>query len=508
MCFDVLTETERFDVENNLFVNNIPNALIACPKLEVINLSSNYIDGYIPWQIGLRKHMREIELHHNKLSGSLPLDIFHLENIEVLNIRSNSLTGLIPTDIGNLQNATFISLSHNSLKGRIPPQFESLSKLEYLHLHNNLLTGKAPNMPWLREIGNMLGDTNRYITDCGDPSFLLENPISCPSCTLCCNSDALCQENIIWLLSTEKGAFIIIFGFPVLLAIVFYVSYLGVKLLCTQTQISGKRQTIYLVDEDSTYCLVFAKSYLGWIIYLVVFILQGCIYYMFLLASSFTSDSSDWQFTYQCPPTSESCINDRDVSQFGWALFFVVTLSTLSVDYINSSLQIRKSVRARSWRMFFSGFLYLGMTVMALLGSVFYNMALTTTNTELILNAVILLFINDLDEQLMNAMQALAPDWVDKRIEEVRETLSSPPFEFEQRRHASMEDNSKDLNNERNFPVSSFSEAELSNEYRSRNEMFMDHPVIPSVPAIEAVYMRSARKSSYRKQHNNIKRGW
>ena len=139
--------------------------------------------------------MREIELHQNELSGSLPVDIFHLENIERLAVQSNSLTGLIPTDFDNLQNAAFISLSHNSFKGRIPQEIKSLSKLEFLHLHNNLLTGIAPNMPWLREIGQMLGETNRYITDCGDPSYLLANPISCPSCTLYCNSDTLCQEN-------------------------------------------------------------------------------------------------------------------------------------------------------------------------------------------------------------------------------------------------------------------------------------------------------------------------
>ena len=71
-----------------------------------------------------------------------------------------------------------------------------------------------------------------------------------------------------------------------------------------------------------------------------------------------------------------------------------------------------------------------------------------------------------------------------------------------------MEDNLNDLNKERKFPASSFSEAELSNGYGSRNEIFMDDPVMPTEPAIEAVYMRSARQSSYREKQNNVKSVW
>ena len=135
---------------------------------------------------------------------------------------------------------------------------------------------------------------------------------------------------------------------------------------------------------------------------------------------------------------------------------------------------------------------------MAIFGSYYYNMALATTNTELIVNAVILLFINDLDEQLMNAMQALAPDWVDERIEEVRATLSSPQFQASETTPAASEDNFKTLNKERN-PASSLSEEELSNGFDT---------VMPIEPAIEAVYMRSARQSSYREQSSFGKSGW
>ena len=144
---------------------------------------------------------------------------------------------------------------------------------------------------------------------------------------------------------------------------------------------------------------------------------------MFLLASSFTTISSDWQFTFRCPSTTTECKDSSTVNTFGWIMFFVVMLLTLSVDYINSALQIRKAVAILDLRLFVSGFLFLSISVLAMFCSFYYNLALATTNTELIVNAVILLFINDLDEQLMDALGALVPDWVDERVEEAKNNL-------------------------------------------------------------------------------------
>ena len=100
-------------------------------------------------------------------------------------------------------------------------------------------------------------------------------------------------------------------------------------------------------------------------------------------------------------------------------MFFVVTLFTLSVACIKSTKLILLSAAKFDLRKFVSGFFHLGMTIFALFSSYYYNLALATTNTELIVNAVVLLFVNDLEEQLMNAMQALAPGLVEIMYEEI-----------------------------------------------------------------------------------------
>ena len=46
--------------------------------------------------------------------------------------------------------------------------------------------------------------------------------------------------------------------------------------------------------------------------------------------------------------------------------------------------------------------------------SVLYNRAIATTNTQLIVNAVILLFVTDLDEKVYELMLACKPQWVER----------------------------------------------------------------------------------------------
>merc|ERR1719162_1271059 len=138
----------------------------------------------LPASIGKPREMRVLELEENKLSGSIPNALFELSDIETLMLQSNQLTGSIPTLIGLFVNAIVIGLNHNNIKGTIPAELTDLKNLQRVHLHQNELTGIAP------KIG-----IESFITDCGQPSYLLSSPLKCDSCTMCCNSERQCREN-------------------------------------------------------------------------------------------------------------------------------------------------------------------------------------------------------------------------------------------------------------------------------------------------------------------------
>jgi len=402
---------ESFDTENNLLTGFIPHELIACSELVEINLSQNNFKGTIPTAIGALQSLNVLKLDQNSLTGSLPSEIFYARNIETFQLQSNLLTGSIPDAVGNLDRANLIAMNHNSLKGSIPRAFEDMSNLEWLQLHRNHLTGQAPYLPRMTKFG----ENERYMTDCGEPSFELPNKLICETCTTCCNSEQWCQANRKWSFPIVGVAFVLMITIPIASGLLLYFF----NRFCHDS-----KNPLDIYDENTTYCLFFADTKLAWLMYSTPFIIQGCFYYVFLLASSFESEYSEWQFTIRCPGTKTFCEDENEVAMVGWILFYCISFPSLGNDFMYSFFQIRKASYYVSPRLYFSGFLNLGMTVMAIFTSVYYNLALATSNGELVVNALILLFVNGLDEEFMRILKIMAPEWVELRMEEVRDNVT------------------------------------------------------------------------------------
>lgn len=109
----------------------------------------------------------ELDLGVNNLRGTLPAAaIGELTDLKVLNlsgtmglglnITTNYISGTIPTQIGNLTNLTKLSLSNNNLSGRIPTEIQKLTNLKELALSNNKLTS-------LTSIKNLKKLTSLYL---------------------------------------------------------------------------------------------------------------------------------------------------------------------------------------------------------------------------------------------------------------------------------------------------------------------------------------------------------
>jgi len=91
----------------------------------------------------------------------------------------------------------------------------------------------------------------------------------------------------------------------------------------------------------------------------------------------------------------------------------------VGVDIINGLLQIRKAIDLFDIHLLCSGFVLLFLALLALATSIIYNHAIAETSTDMVVNSVILLFINDIDEKAMQVMKAFAPKWTEHRIAEV-----------------------------------------------------------------------------------------
>ncbi|KAL1096555.1 hypothetical protein V6Z11_D06G230200 [Gossypium hirsutum] len=158
-------------LNGNNFTGMIPNVL-AYSRLNILDLSNNYIYGEVPswiWNMnqlfgrlpqwrGNASNLALVSMADNQLEGSIPRAICSLNlKLQFLDLSMNSLSGTLPScfkpvllqealpnafhDSSSLET---LDLSYNHLKGNIPNWVSNLSELSYLLLRRNHFEGEIP----------------------------------------------------------------------------------------------------------------------------------------------------------------------------------------------------------------------------------------------------------------------------------------------------------------------------------------------------------------------------
>ena len=374
--------------------------------MRTFDISQNKFNGIVPTLLGQLHKIINIRLNENEIKGSLPSELFDLTHINVLMLQSNKLTGSIPTMVGKLEKMTKLILNHNSLKGNIPSELHNLKHLETIHLHHNQLTGIAPNFTET----NMIS----FITDCGFPNYALPNPLKCHSCTMCCNSEGACQEtkskSNIWTLSIQ------VVGLMIIGCMLFFSLISIIKSAFGNRQVDLK--DIY--TATSVHSFIFAKCKASKIIYALSIFLQLALFIVYMQASDINKEATDWKFTYQCPDNRIDCIDLKKSNDLGWFMFTTVILCFMGPYIIMSIKQIDQGIIRKNFLLVLSGLILFFLTTFAIYCSFVYNRALAIRNTDLILNAIVLIFIMELDDQIFVILKKLFPKWttnVEKTIQ-------------------------------------------------------------------------------------------
>ncbi|KAI5668487.1 hypothetical protein M9H77_18340 [Catharanthus roseus] len=144
---------QRFIIaENNLtresstpeltFITSLTN----CRDLELVEMSLNQFDGFLPTSIGnFSSSLNLFKAFGCKIWGTIPNEIGSQASLTAIYLDSNELTGSIPSTVGKLQNVERIYLEHNRLQGPIPTELCQLPKLGDLYLSDNMLNGSIPD---------------------------------------------------------------------------------------------------------------------------------------------------------------------------------------------------------------------------------------------------------------------------------------------------------------------------------------------------------------------------
>ncbi|KAH7867259.1 hypothetical protein Vadar_031007 [Vaccinium darrowii] len=155
------------DISSAGIAGNIPSWFWdLSPRLDVLNLSHNQINGMLPDQILKFQNAKTIDLSNNRLRGPIPLVPKWLLSLNLsknkfggllsflcaitgelliyLDLSNNRLSGELPYCLCHFKDLSIISLAYNNLYGKIPNSIGSLRQIEILNLRSNNFSGKVP----------------------------------------------------------------------------------------------------------------------------------------------------------------------------------------------------------------------------------------------------------------------------------------------------------------------------------------------------------------------------
>ncbi|XP_060668876.1 receptor-like protein 53 [Ziziphus jujuba] len=150
--------------------------LKSLPRLDVLDLSHNRIEGPIPkWFLSVGIDTLNLQgpvvvppdsiayyiVSNNNLTGGIQPLFCKLKNLQFLDVSNNLLNGTIPHFLGRLCtrassshfNFTTLDLSNNRLQGKVPHSLSKCKQLEILNLGHNEIKDTFPS--WLAKLSKL-----------------------------------------------------------------------------------------------------------------------------------------------------------------------------------------------------------------------------------------------------------------------------------------------------------------------------------------------------------------
>ncbi|KAF8100324.1 hypothetical protein N665_0227s0056 [Sinapis alba] len=143
-CSSTVCHVTSIVLQAQSLQGSLPKEFAGLPFLQEIDLSRNYLNGYIPPEWGTLP-LVNLSLLANRISGPIPKEIGNITTLKVLILELNQISGNLPPELGNLQNIERILLSSNYLSGDIPSTFSKLTTLTDFRISDNQFTGTIPD---------------------------------------------------------------------------------------------------------------------------------------------------------------------------------------------------------------------------------------------------------------------------------------------------------------------------------------------------------------------------
>jgi hypothetical protein len=170
------------------------------------------------------------------------------------------------------------------------------------------------------------------------------------------------------------------------------------------------RSPLDMCGKGSVYCLLLASDWRGTALYGFTALLQVGLFSLFIYESA-SREQAMLPLFLKCPPDSDGCEDVRTVDTLGWISLGLLMAVYVTLDVVNGFALVIRSGTLRSPRLLISGSSLVIISAMAVWTSVYYNAATAVKNIDLIVNAVALLSVNELDETVFTITSRIFPQW-------------------------------------------------------------------------------------------------
>ncbi|KAF8114983.1 hypothetical protein N665_0030s0032 [Sinapis alba] len=137
---------EYLDLSQNRFTGSFPDVTPQLLRANHLNLSYNKLTGSLPERIPTHyPKLGVLDISSNSLDGPLPSTLLSMPTLEEIHLQNNGMTGNIGPLPSSGSRIRLLDLSHNRFDGNLSSAFGSLTKLQVLNLAANNLSGSVPN---------------------------------------------------------------------------------------------------------------------------------------------------------------------------------------------------------------------------------------------------------------------------------------------------------------------------------------------------------------------------
>ncbi|KAL1205338.1 LRR receptor-like serine/threonine-protein kinase GHR1 [Cardamine amara subsp. amara] len=137
---------EYLDLSQNHFTGLFPDVTPQLLRANHLNLSYNKLTGSLPERIPTHyPKLRVLDISSNSLEGPIPNELLSMPTLEEIHLQNNGMTGNIGPLPSSVSRIRLLDLSHNQFDGDLPDVFGSLTNLQVLNLAANNLSGSLPN---------------------------------------------------------------------------------------------------------------------------------------------------------------------------------------------------------------------------------------------------------------------------------------------------------------------------------------------------------------------------